>query len=606
MPIAKTTAIASIDPYKLNTYEKTYEVLVDNISTYSDASGNSAPVGGLKKGCIFNGILKGQWVQVNRISKGSYYGPGSGYIRSTTSDHQDTVKERSDLNDSSSTAEDATGSEGSAEDVWADDEFTKSYSSAISDEQYLDNLKSGLKISNLRGIMGLPHQFLPNTDIKILDSDNTEYNDLDLFGRVYAEKIISPMPLLFMTPGTPSFMAKFKDSQKKTLLENIFNNTKKIGNFDDLVGNDGGKYYSLKYAYVDYFAYVNAMLRSAAFFLGIEDEKLDENGKTLGEFNWFFDNGGDASDIFDNNGLSKFLGTYAGAIPFYVEAETRISDDFSNSTSQSSLASSIDGVSDTARELNYLIGNVSSNLGAGGLYEEVMGIGGSAINDGITQLTSSLGSGNILSNIMSKLQTILSGGRMIFPEIWSESSFSRSYNVSIKLVSPSGDKLSIFYNILVPIYHLIGFVLPRNSYGQGYMSPFLVRAYYKGIFNIDMGIITDMSVSKGSDGEWTPDGLPTVAEVSFTIKDLYNVLSMSRQDVKDDKGILSNIAELDYIANTCGININEPEIGRTIKMAVTLGFTTKIQDKFTMGIFGNITQYFNNKIQSIFGKFDKY
>ena len=135
MPIAKTTAIASIDPYKLNTYEKTYEVLVDNISTYSDASGNSAPVGGLKKGCIFNGILKGQWVQVNRISKGSYYGPGSGYIRSTTSDHQDTVKERSDLNDSSSTAEDATGSEGSAEDVWADDEFTKSYSSAISDEQ---------------------------------------------------------------------------------------------------------------------------------------------------------------------------------------------------------------------------------------------------------------------------------------------------------------------------------------------------------------------------------------------------------------------------------------------------------------------------------------
>ena len=267
------------------------------------------------------------------------------------------------------------------------------------------------------------------------------------------------------------------------------------------------------------------------------------------------------------------------------------------------MASAVDGASDTARELNYLIGNVSSNLGAGNLYDEVMGLGGSAISKGIADLEGNLGKGNILSNIMGKLQTILSGGRMIFPEIWSESSFSRSYNITIKLVSPSGDKLSIFYNILVPIYHLIGFVLPRNSYGQGYMSPFLVRAYYKGIFNIDMGIITDMSVSKGADGEWTPDGLPTVAEVSFTIKDLYNVLSMSRQDVKDDKGILSNIAELDYIANTCGININEPEIGRTIKMAVTLGFTTKIQDKFTMGIFGNITQYFNSKIQSIFGKF---
>ena len=63
---------------------------------------------------------------------------------------------------------------------------------------------------------------------------------------------------------------------------------------------------------------------------------------------------------------------------------------------------------------------------------------------------------------------------------------------------------------------------------------------------------------------------------------------------------------MDYIANTCGININEPEIGRTIKMAVTLGFETKIKDKFTMGIFGNITQYFNQKVENIFGAFEKY
>lgn len=583
---------------------KVFEALQD-ITTYSSTSGNAAS-GKIEKGAIFEGeLLSGSWVKIHTIIKGSYSGMSSTIFCKTSIEGKDTVKEKTEMEGSSS-AEDATGSTGSAEDIWADDEFTKSYSSIISNQQYLDNLKSGLKVSNLRGIMGLPHQFLPNTDIKILDDEKGDNNDLDLFGRVYAEKIIAPMPLLFMTPGTPSFMAKFKKSQKDTILQNIFHKTTKIGNFDNLTGSEGGKYYSLKYAYVDYFAYVNAMLRSAAFFLGIEDEKLDENGVRLGEFNWFFDNGGTGGDIFDNHGLSKFLGVYAGAIPFYVEAETRTSDDFSNSTSQSSLASAIDGASDTARELNYLIGNVSSNIGAGNLYDEVMGIGGSAINQGIADLEGNLGKGNILSNIMGKLQTILSGGRMIFPEIWSESSFSRSYNITIKLVSPSGDKLSIFYNILVPIYHLIGFVLPRNSYGQGYMSPFLVRAYYKGIFNIDMGIITDMSVSKGADGEWSLDGLPTTAEVSFTIKDLYNVLSMSRQDTKNDKGILSNIAELDYIANTCGININEPEIGRTIKMAVTLGFETKIKDKFTMGIFGNITQYFNQKVENIFGAFEKY
>lgn len=400
-------------------------------------------------------------------------------------------------------------------------------------------------------------------------------------------------------------MSSFSKKQKKTVLENF--NTKlgvKIGNFDELITSKGGKYYSLKFSYIDYFSYVNAMLRSAAFYLGIEEETLDDSGKKLKNLNWFFTNGDIVTnDIFDNNGLSKFLGTYAGAIPFYVEAETRTSDDFSNSTTQSSLSSGIDGLSDQARELNYLIGNVAGNVGAGQLYDEVMGIGGDAINNVSKTVEGLLGGGSIISNIMTKLQTIFSGGRMVFPEIWSDSSFSRSYRITVKLNSPSGDKLSIFYNILVPIYHLIAFVLPRNSTGQTFYSPFLVRAYYKGIFNIDMGIITDMTVSKGSDGEWTPDGLPTTAEVSFEIKDLYDALSMSKADSDMDKGILSNIAELDYIANSCGININEPEITRTIKMAATLGFTTKIRDKLEMGIFGNVTQFFNQKIQNIFGTF---
>ena len=400
-------------------------------------------------------------------------------------------------------------------------------------------------------------------------------------------------------------MSSFSKKQKKTVLENF--NTKlgvKIGNFDELITSKGGKYYSLKFSYIDYFSYVNAMLRSAAFYLGIEEETLDDSGKKLKNLNWFFTNGDIVTnDIFDNNGLSRFLGVYAGAIPFYVEAETKVSDSFGNSTSQSSLASSIDGLSDTARELNYLIGNVAGNIGAGGLYDEVMGLGGSLMENTSDTINSLLGKGNILSNMMGKLQTILSGGRMIFPEIWSDSSFSRSYNISLKLVSPSGDKLSIFYNILVPIYHLMAFVLPRNSTGQAFYSPFLVRAYYKGIFNIDMGIITDMNISKGADGEWTPDGLPTVAEVSFEIKDLYDVLAMSKQDFENDRGILSNIAELDYIANSCGININEPEVGRTIKMAATLGFSSKLKDKFTMNMFGNVTQYFNQKVQNIFGKF---
>lgn len=575
-----------------------YRCAVSSLKVYNRTNFPADQVGGLRLGAKVQGTVNGNWLHIESIDDSigdKYFGIVVGMYCTYTSAGRPLFSPETSKSDA-----EVGGDEDASNTIYNDNSFTELYSTIINDSTYRTTMLEGLDIKSIRGIMGKPHQFLPYTDPRVdLSMDN------QAFGRVYAEKIIKPMPLLFMTPGIPSFMSSFSKKQKKTVLENFASKLEiKIGNFDELVTSKGGKYYSLKFSYIDYFSYVNAMLRSAAFYLGIEDETLNDDGKKLGSLNWFFTNGDIVTnDIFDNNGLSNFLGTYAGAIPFYVEAETRTSDDFSNSTTQSSLSSSIDGVSDQARELNYLIGNVAGNIGAGQMYDELMSIGGDAISNTADTVEGLLGGGNIISNIMSKLQTIISGGRMVFPEIWSDSSFSRSYRITIKLNSPSGDKLSIFYNILVPIYHLVAFVLPRNSTGQTFYSPFLVRAYYKGIFNIDMGIITDMSVSKGSDGEWTPDGLPTTAEVSFEIKDLYDVLSMSKADSDMDKGILSNISELDYIANSCGININEPEITRTIKMAVTLGFTDNIRDKLEMGMFGNVTQFFNQKIQNIFGTF---
>lgn len=163
--------------------------------------------------------------------------------------------------------------------------------------------------------------------------------------------------------------------------------------------------------------------------------------------------------------------------------------------------------------------------------------------------------------------------------------------------------MSIFLNILVPIYHLLAFVLPRQSASQAYYSPFLIRAWYKGLFNVDMGIITNMSITKGSEGEWTDDGLPTVAEVSFTIKDLYNGMFMSDGLDWKDMNILSNITELDYIANSCGININEPDVRRTVEMYLALNFKNRITDQVTIGVFGEFSQWANQKFQNIFGRF---
>lgn len=472
-----------------------------------------------------------------------------------------------------------------------DDSFAKEYSTAQ------QNLKDGLRVSDLRGILGMPHQFIPITDPRLDDSNNDSS-----FGRVYAERIIKPIPLLLLTPGTASFMTSYTNNQKKTVLEGVFSKFNlSSGELDTLVNETSGKYYSLKFAYKDYFYYVNAMLRSAAFFLGIENQKLD--GTPLGQFNWLTYNGSGDSDIFGSEGLKKYLGPYAGAIPMYVDAGTSVDDSFSNNTTTSQLASSLNNLSDMGRELNFLVGNVGSMAG---LQLDKMTSSEnleSNIENVTSQIDGLLGKGNILSNLVSKAQTVLAGGRMIFPEIWSDSQFSRSYTFKMKLVSPSGDKFSVFLNILVPLFHLLGFVLPRQSTGQAYFSPFLCRGYCKSLFNIDMGIFTDLSITKGDEGAWTVDGLPTVAEVSFTIKDLYDGMFMSKMELAGDLSIMSNTAELDYIANTCGVNINEPATIRTIKMYYTLGFVDGVKDALSLGIFTGFTQHLNQKLQNIFGRF---
>ena len=101
-------------------------------------------------------------------------------------------------------------------------------------------------------------------------------------------------------------------------------------------------------------------------------------------------------------------------------------------------------------------------------------------------------------------------------------------------------------------------VLDPNAYG----APFLVKAFSKGMFNVDMGIITEMNVTKGAECQWTPQGIPTSITVDIGIKDLYSAMSITPTTDSNFKyTTLDNTSLMDYIATLCGVNIFEPEIG---------------------------------------------
>lgn len=443
------------------------------------------------------------------------------------------------------------------------------------------------QIKHIAGVLGLPYQFLPTADPRLAESTS-----VGNIGYEYGDKIVSRMPLLFLAPGKASFMTKYSKKNKESILEKILTlgvNTNSTS-IDDLLNKDG-RYYTFEYDSVRYYKFVNPMCRIAARYLNIHNVKI--NGTNLDNMNW---------EEYTRSGIKSIgdFGTYT-SVPFYIDTETQISEAWSNSVTQSMLASSVNSVSDMGRELNFLLGYTQAGTGVEAINNDAeVAANIENINDAIKGL---LGSGSFLSNLSTHIATVASGGKLVFPEIWADSVFSRSYSVNIKLVSPDPSKLSIFLNILVPLFHLLSLVAPQSieSNPNGYTNPFLVRAIYKGHFNIDMGIITDMSVTKGAECQWTPDGLPTSIEVSLSIKDLYNALTITETKNTSWKyDTLNNTALMDYIANLCGINIYKPEISRIIEMWWVNNFENRIDDFFKLDIWGGIQEKVQNGIMNIF------
>lgn len=439
-----------------------------------------------------------------------------------------------------------------------------------------------IKIRNVAGVFGLPYQFLPNTDLRL---DGTQ--EAQNIGSEYAEKIIERIPLLFIAPGKASFMTKYSKKNKENILEKLISLgvNPEGSSIEDLINQDG-RYYTFEYDQNRYYKFVNPMCRIAARYLNIEDVKID--GTPLDRINW---------EDFTKSRIKSIgdFGSYS-SIPFYMDTETSISESYGNSTTQSMIASTVNSISDMGRELNFLLGYGASATGVEALNDADLASNIENVQNTISKL---LGNGNFLSNLASHLTTVASGGKLIFPEIWSDSSFSKSYNCEFKFIAPDPSNLSVFLNVIVPLLHLVGLVAPQSvaSNPNGYTNPFIVRAIYKGMFNIDMGIITDMSVTKGAECQWTPEGIPTSINVSITIKDLYQAMSITATDNKEFKyDTLNNTALMDYIANLCGINIYKPEITRLIEMWYVNNFVNRVNDFFKIDIWGGITQKVQNLI----------
>lgn len=454
----------------------------------------------------------------------------------------------------------------------------------------LNNLLSGsvnpqassLVSATTNGIEGLPYQFMSSVDRRL---DGTRV------GRKFAEKIFGKMPLLFLTPCRPIFMddlgttAQDRENMKQFLLSGSTS-------YNDII-KGRGRYYSPSFEYNEYYQYLNVMLTAIAAYLNLFDEKILINGKekSLGQINW--------AEEANNSFASYFSG--AENVIFYLDGLNSISESFSNDTTESSIASQVNNFSDQANELKFLFGGSGA---IGQLMESTKDAIGGATSM-LSGLAETLGGGIIGSLADKGVDSVLDGGKISFPEIWSNSSYDRSYSIDIKLRSPDNDSLSIFLNVLKPYCKILALTLPKAVSGNPnvYNSPFLVKAFCKGMFSVDMGIISSVSVNKGAEDMWNVDGLPTQIDISIEIKDLYKSLAMSGSSgqfsgVKDkiinsvtgntlvNADVVCNTAYMDFLANASGLNIGKMELGRRVEMMyyLTNAAVTRIPSNINLAL----------------------
>jgi len=353
--------------------------------------------------------------------------------------------------------------------------------------------------------------------------------------RMYSETFLSDICTVSFYPGKPkyrktdpeivskaeSFFESDSGDGEQSFLEGVGEAI--LGSTDNLGDNKDYRYYHFEEDYNNYLTYLNLMLNVTASTMGIG----------AGDFASYFGGIGGM-----NHGIAYYAGTQAN-----------ISESFSNSFGDSQIANVSKTMSDAAKEMQFLFGaNSMKETGAGKL--------SSGLTDTVNGIIQTLG-GSTVDNVSGELnngvQSALSGMNMAYPQIWKDSSFSRSYSMTFEFYSPYGNPDSIFGNVYVPFLSLLALAAPRQFQTSSYGSPFLCRVDCPGFFTSDLAVITSIDWKKGGqDNLWSKDGLPLAMTVSVSVADLFPIMFAS----KDYQQLAHNTGLHGFLNNMAGFNIS--------------------------------------------------
>lgn len=413
---------------------------------------------------------------------------------------------------------------------------------------------------------GAPPQFSKFADPPLYTSSSANYASC---GRVYAETFLSNASILSICPCNvkylPGFNTDKKDDFFKRLCEAVPDDIKSKLVPDSTLS---GKLYEAVPAYSEFHNHFNFLARACAIFDGIGDRTVPGTSIPYKKMDWHYyttKEGARASapkNIFSDlveavKEAATAAVTDGDYIHFFLNqngtsANENISTDIGSSAIEELFSGTLNSV---ARNLQFLTGGTIDP--DGGLSADI---------ESVFNSTDS----NLFKAFGAMTSNYFKGGRIIFPQIINDCSYSKSFSCSATFISPYADVESIFLHCKLPTLALLSLIFPKQVAEDMYSVPFICRVFQRGSFNSDLAAITGMDVKRGGSDDlaWTIDCQSTVWEVSFTVTPLYN--KMMLPSLKHPFLALGNNAMLEYLGTLCGVDLKANNIDTKIQLALQI------------------------------------
>lgn len=247
-------------------------------------------------------------------------------------------------------------------------------------------------------------------------------------------------------------------------------------------------------------------------------------------------------------------------ITFKVDNPGAIGESFSTSVKESTVASTLNSTSQTARDFrfNFADGNL-----VGGMIGDTIGAvvgAGQAFVAGIADSLSVSGVASLFGNALVDI-----------PKYWDNSTAQLPrMNYSLQLRQTYGHDLSAVQDMWFQVAALLAMTLPLSTGSQSYTQPFLCEVYCPGRAQSQLCMVDSLSISRGEGSKgWTPGDAPTGVNINISFVDLSSIMHMPitagfnpLSMVFSPQGIANMLAGdegafNDYLATISGLGIAE-------------------------------------------------